>query len=283
MIILAGCSVEPSGPHSSEAESSPQASPSSLSPLYPNEPVGFIPFAENAFTGPLPLTRSVSGLRGRWYTRSTSNPSIVTASPMGPQSPSTVMRTTFPKGLRGGRAPVMVTGWDATGAKKSKLYFSAWVRIEGADYENHPVGTKLGFFGFAKSGSAVGNQGFFLLVGDGKQSIRRDFVLRFNQQYPVARNLNPNVNGGRLIKVGKWQHWEALFEINTPGTPNGKFQMWIDGVKTHDYRDVKYTIPGATGKFYDYLWNPTWGGNATPIRTRADNISIDHIYLSGLP
>lgn len=50
-----------------------------------------------------------------------------------------------------------------------------------------------------------------------------------------------------------------------------------------DYSDVVYLTPGNTAHFNLWKWNPTWGGQNGPIKSRPDYIQIDDVYLSGVP
>jgi len=139
-----------------------------------------------------------------------------------------------------------------------------------------------GLFRYGQSTTSATNQGFFLLIGDGSTNPHSTFQIRFNQQSPVARNLNPNVDQTQIIQVGVWQHWEAVLALNTLGQSNGIFRMWVDGIRIIDYQNVVYITPGASNRFQAFLWNPTWGGQGA-VRSRDDFISIDHLYLSGVP
>lgn len=158
-----------------------------------------------------------------------------------------------------------------------------WLRIEGQDYENQAVGTKMGFIGYGGDPERQArNQGFFLLKGTGRQMVGDRFPLLFLQQGHVDRTLGPNRNRREPITVGRWQHWEAYFALNDMGRNNGVFRLWIDGVLTSEYTDVVYITPRAPSGFHGYHWNPTWGGMGGT-RTRRDFMLIDHVYLSGVP
>jgi hypothetical protein len=202
-----------------------------------------------------------------------------------PVSPPGMLQTLFPADLEAGRAPTSWSGWDSGGqynGQKSKVYFSLWLRIRGDDFENQAVGTKVGFWGYGRDPDRTAdNQGFFLLRGRGRQETARAFRVEYLQQGHVVRIVRPNLIQRPLFTAGSWHHWEAVFEMNDLGRKNGVLKMWIDGQQTMEYSDMVYATFEGQNAFYNYTWNPTWGGRGGR-RTRPDVIEIDHVYLSGV-
>ncbi len=247
---------------------------------HPNEPAGFVAFAEHNFTSLPTGTNSLGGLLGKWFSTQSGNLTLITPDLTAPASVPNTMQSRYPAGLVGGRAPVLVSGWDANNRAYSKFYMSLWIKIRGPDYENHPVGTKLGFIAYNQNQGTAQNQGTFFLTGNSTVNIASSFQVQFNQQSPVNRNLKQNVSSQKAMTVGPWHHWEAVFEANTPAVPNGVLKMWIDGLKVIDYSDVLYLDAARTLGFYKWTWNPTWGGIGST-KTRDDFIIIDHVYFSG--
>jgi hypothetical protein len=251
---------------------------------YPNQPAGFVPITEHRFScrpgevqcQPLGVWTYEPGGLGNFSTQHDAS---------APQSPDSVGQTLFPNGQPSGSAPVWFDGWGVGGyasAFYSKLYVSLWVRIGGTDYENQAVGTKMGFIGYGQDPSGAANQGFAMLIGNGSQSIGSAFNLGFWQQNNVSRDMNQNVNTSKVMTVGPWHHWEWEMELNTLGSSNGVFKWWVDGTLITSYSDVVYITSGNTFGFYNYRWNPTWGGQGGT-KTRNDYMYMDHIYISGVP
>jgi hypothetical protein len=255
---------------------------------HPNEPAGFVRFAEHNMSSLPAYPRSIGGLAGSWFGFPQNDPDLVLVTPdtAAPESPPNVIQTKFKQGLNAGSAPVNMGGWDAAGSgaagQKSKMYLSVWVKIVGPDYENQLVGTKLGFVGYAEASNSAANQGYWLLAGNGATSIQNSFQMSFFQQNNVTRRMNQNASTARLMTAGVWHQWEVVLELNTLGQANGVFKMWVDGTLIMNYSDVVYITTGETNRFFSWKWNPTWGGIGG-VRSRSDQINIDHVYMSGVP
>ncbi len=279
--------------------------------LRANEPAGFVPFAiSSASHVPQHLpgeNRSRGGSvadsddsrrsnedMGRWYTHPLRNPRMqVIDDPTAPMSPPKVMQIRFPAGWEAGRGPATWGGWDNTGkgraGQKEKVYFSMWLKIQGPTYENEIVGTKMGFFGAATPTTFATHNTWFFLKGFGRPTIADAFPVEIHQSFfgPGAprdnvRNIRQNIARGRVMTAGVWHHWEALLELNTPGATNGVFKWWIDGQLVMSYSNMTYIYGNYTNGFYDFNFNPTWGGRGD-VKTKEDAILIDHIYMSGVP
>ncbi|MDZ4865555.1 MAG: hypothetical protein SGJ01_19240 [Gemmatimonadota bacterium] len=260
---------------------------------HPNEPAGYVAFAEHNFSS-LPTTSSTSlgAILGKWSASTTGNLSIITPDLTAPESQPNILETRFPNGLSAGRGPVTMSGWDVLGkgpaGQKSKVYITFWLKIKGLDYENQTFGTKMGFLASALPTSGAGTQAYFLLGGNGSQVPRSNFIVNLHQETGFqsaggfTRVLSQNVNQQALMRTNVWHQWEAVFELNTLGVANGKFKWWIDGILVCDYTDVTYIFGSNTNGFWEWKWNPTWGGTAGT-KTRDDFIDIDHTYISGVP
>jgi len=252
---------------------------------HPNEPPGFVAFAEHNLSSLPSQTRSLGGLLGGWYALQSTNLAVVTPDLTAPGSPPNVLSVRFPRGMVAGVGPVNFGGWDILGkvqGQKSKLYFSMWLKCVGPDYENQAVGTKMGFFGGATATNTAAHNSWFFIKGIGTQTIAPAFKVELHQSNPNPINLPQNVNTQSVMTCNAWHHWEAVLELNTLGQANGKFKWWIDGILVMDRPDLTYIYPGNTTKFYDYVFNPTWGGTGGT-KTRDDFMRIDHIYISGVP
>ena len=290
-------------------------------PGHTHEPQGLVRFAENDFSRLPPGNKpQPGGLAGDWQALKPQGggggnnaegagkaqddaqgertiPRLAIAKDeSAPESPPDVLQMKFPRGWEAGRGPVNWGGWDAAGpgpkGQKSKLYLSIWLKLSGADYENQSVGTKMGFVASGLSPETKGqsgNQSLFFLKGKGKQGIFSAFNVEFHQFFPqqihppyTTRFLQQNVDRRPLMTAGAWHHWEMVMTLNDVGQKNGSLDWWIDDTQVMRYNDLLFRLPGHELGFWNFKFNPTWGGMGGR-KTRDDFIDVDHIYLSGIP
>ncbi len=264
--------------------------PSGLIVANTHAPVGYTTLADNQFDTKPTWPRASGGTAGSWWSYLSTNPNLtILSDPTSPASPGSVVRSRFPAGMNAGVAPVNMGGWiGASTMSYRKLYFSMWIKIEGPNFENQKTLTKAGFFGVGDPSSSLNEVFFGLDNGLAVQRLQSDFEVKFLEQNILqpngytSRNLNQNVTKTHLMTAGTWHHWEVTMAVNTLGSANGTFQMWIDGVQTHNYSNVVFITPSAPSGFNSWKWNPTWGGSGGT-RTRTDYIDIDQVFISGSP
>ena len=247
---------------------------------YSNQPAGYTRVFEHDF-GALP--DGSNGAAGtNWLTEYGQNFLSIVSDSTGSGGDANCLRTEFPNGQASGYAPVNISvDMRGDSGRRTEEYFSLWFLIEGSTFENQAVGTKFGFFGYGQSDTGALNQGFLILKGSGRQQLMSSMALEFWQQNTTSRNLARNVGSGNAVTVGVWHHVEILMVLNTVGVANGQFQMWVDGVKTHQYTNVTYRTASASLGFRGWKWHPTWGGLGGT-KTRSDFVKFAHAYLSGI-
>jgi hypothetical protein len=254
-----------------------------------NQPSGFTPIAEWAATSLWPLGTTatsgygiISGKWGRWY-----NATSTASDGSAPKSSSSTLQFRWPKGLAAGSSPGMVTAWTATsGTEYSKIYESGWVKIPSADFEQHRPSIGLKMFGFWAAGrkNYSNSQNYGWTRGPQTNPVS-GFQFVMKQQQITDRAMSPNVGhnlGTYYFTAGKWHRYEIVMEINTIGKADGKFRMWWNGVKTHDYSNVVWRTSTYPAKFFARKWDPVWGGAGGSAKTRDDRLLVDHLYISGV-
>ncbi len=294
-LTIMACTAEPTAPSLTTSTTSGTGQPGSGTPTplvlaNVNAPAGYTTLADNRFDTKPTWPATNSGTVGQWWSYLATNPNLtIMSDATAPVSAGSVIRSRFPTGMNGGVAPVNMGGWVGPATMNyRKIYFSMWIKVEGTNFENQQVGTKAGFIGVGDPKSALNELTFFLDNGLATQRLQSDFQVLFKEQNilqtngTTSRNLTQNVTKTHLMSVGTWHHWEATMSVNTMGSANGTFQMWIDGVQTHNYSNVIYITPSAPSGFNSWKWNPTWGGQGGT-RTRADYIDIDQVFISGSP
>ncbi len=82
-------------------------------------------------------------------------------------------------------------------------------------------------------------------------------------------------------KRGKFHSYEILLKASSSNSAaDGEFHCWIDGVKTHEYKNVKFQMQ-ASRKWMSLAWNPTYGGGLHPV-PRNQTQYIGNLNVSGL-
>ncbi len=204
----------------------------------------------------------------------------IQSDPTAPFSPSNVIRGEFNAGDLGGSAPFSVRRPFGSGELFPKLYLCMYM-MHDANFDNVNV-TNAGSKFFWPAGDAPGSFGSDTYTShDGAQM---DFALfqqnRVNRQ--MGQNIGPAGKATMFPRRGQWVLYEMLFVMNTAsGTANGEFHVWIDGVKTHQYTNVDYTITAARA-WQSLRWEPTYGGGTKPV-PKDQYQFIDHLRMSGAP
>lgn len=266
----------------------------SASEAYPNEPAGLTRIAQHDFSC-MPSRTDQCTIAGQWMadTRRLDNMSIVDAAD-APLGPGKAIRLRFPAGENDGKEYARFDGWgpvkDLSGEHDySELYVSFWMKIEGSDFENQTVGTKVFYIAY---GSTIRSNHSAMFVGG--TGVDQAIMTQMTPQYYIYEmrddgsdagggsvKRNPNITDKPIIP-GNWQHIEAYFKINDigPTVDNGEFKMWIDGVQTHAYSGLRWRSDQNPLGFYHLQFTPIWGGHSGDVRTRDDFWQIADFYIS---
>jgi hypothetical protein len=159
------------------------------------------------------------------------------------------------------------------------------MKIEGTQFYMNNNGLKLGYFGFGRSPGGVANEGILILEGAGSQHY---YDNAFALHYYFGGHINPTVQinqkqgTGKPITVGSWHQIEVEQRLNTLGQSDGVLRIWVDGVNVISRTDMTFVTSSNAAGFNSWRWEPTWGGGLTP-HVGTDYISLDHVYLSGIP
>ncbi len=281
--------------------------------VYPNQPVGYAPIAEHAFSGGLiaangrHVTTKANGLiRGGWTIHDKAGLSIVPDDEY-----DGILRSTFPVGLNPGSGTVNgvkqwnLQLWDESGTtfakarQMQKLYMAAWIRIADARGFAMPgAQQKLFNFGVATTNGSKVDARLMILNTAGNHNRQKTFRLEVNNQsVPASMQVDhgkggaqsgqsqlPNTeNAGHAMVAGQWHLVETVMELNNIGQQNGVWHVWIDGVQVHRRTDWVHRTAGSPNGFYVWKWDPTWGGGGSGTRRVEDYIDVAHVYLSGVP
>lgn len=211
-----------------------------------------------------------------------------------PLSPPNVMRAAYPaQSVAAGQtySPQTFQTQGFTGnAHGQKRYRGLYLRTAfkvSANWQNHPNGGSPKLVFLRTNGSPRAEPIPVLWYNNSR------FELKVNLQGSV---LDPRTNTQGLaantataagtdindIKRGTWYVLELELILDTFGQNNGVLRIWLNGVKTHEYSDVRY-LPNSTQLYWEVgHWASTWGGQGGTIQQDMF-LFWDHAYFSGRP
>lgn len=255
---------------------------------YPNEPSGLSTIASVDFTN------GINAQTGECTSYSAHNLSYLTNDGSTPSADGSVIRLKFPSGENDGTANGR--RFDCWGPSISEgganhyaeLYVSYWIRIDGSDFQNQTVGTKIYYVAYGSTNR--NNHSTMTMAGQGSQTIMSEipplyWISEMNGDGSdpggSAIKYNANVNSEKLI-AGQWQQVEAYYKINdiNPTADNGELKIWIDGVQTHHLTGLRYRSDMNPLGFYHLQFTPVYGGSSGDVRTRDDYWRIDNLRIS---
>lgn len=232
-----------------------------------NEPAGSTRFEDQPWNTALP-----TGWRPDYDSWPKDNGAIVTDA-TAPLSPSNVVAGKFAKGDPGGSAPFYVYRPFAASEQFGTLY-ACVVMKHSADFDNTNgnAGSKF----LWPAGDQI--QGGYTYITFNESTMD----VGVNQQGATEREMYANTgkDGHVYAKRGTWVQYEFLLTAGSATAANGGLDIWINGVQTHHYTDVRWTM-AADRKWKSLAWNPTYGGGLNPV-PHDQYEYIDHLRLSGI-
>ena len=241
------------------------------------EPVGMTKIAENSFD----CIRDCPS--GWYYQEGYPGAAVLLQDPGAPHSAPGIVQQNFTPQLQGGSSPASI-GRAIT--NKQILYAAIWMRISD-NFFGHPGNVNKVIHFYTKGG----NIAIFILRGAGTGTLAPGFNMQaLSAPYTFTEggqtitgsteaNLVPNVASCTVVR-GRWHRYEIVLSNNTPGHPDGRAELWMDGTKCMDYKFITYVGVGQNNKWEEINWSPTYGGGATTIFS-SFYTQVDHIYVSG--
>ncbi len=115
------------------------------------------------------------------------------------------------------------------------------------------------------------------------------FTLNLYNQNGDDQTFAQNLNTSKHIVVGQVHHLEMVLTTGTDQGANGTVDWWLDGVhigtaSNGKFLDHALTWGGASGTagFTSFTFEPWWGGQGGPNKTRNDALYFGHTYISGI-
>jgi hypothetical protein len=258
LAMLAGCS--------SETSTAPSTTPPTVPPgsLFTNthEPTGFSRVVDQPMTG-----GSVAG----WATI----PAGVqfAADPLSPLSPTTFGRMTYRVGMRAGVAPATTSTSSFASRNHREIYLRTAVRVS-SNWYGHNTGVNKVLHLWTQN--PQGNKLVISLHGAGNAPLKLRVTCQGVPDTSKCAKMMANTGASGTVSRGAWHVIEARIRLNTAGKYDGTLQLWLDGVMTHNYSNLRVDA----GRWYIVSWSPTWGGvgGTVPVQQTMD---MDGMYVSG--
>jgi hypothetical protein len=184
-----------------------------------------------------------------------------------PESPSSVLRATYPAGFSGGSSPGTA---EFSHAGHGVIYISYWAKLS-ANFWGHLTGVNKQLYEWANGNGIF----YFEAAGVGSGSLTPRVVL---QGTPADAVLSPNLVPTARIPRGVWYHVEIVLNGNSSGSADGSVDWWLDGVHIASYSGRQFTS-GATS-WGIFQFQPVWGG-VTDVVPATMTQDWDHLYISG--
>lgn len=236
-----------------------------------NEPSGMIRLTESGFN-------CVNGCgEWGWWDGPVSNTAIVPETTS--RGYSNTVQQLFKTTLTGGTSP---GSFGTTFAQKQTIYVAIWMKVS-SNFQGHPSGVNKVLHLFTAAGR---NIAVFNLRGAGTTGSLAPEVLLQGIGIPMFYAPNgytateQNLTGSCVLKRATWAKIELVLTGNTPGTANGRAELWMDGVKCLDVASIGYVASGQVSAWKDIWWSPTWGGTGGSPSAQFYE-AVDHIYVSG--
>jgi uncharacterized protein YjdB len=188
-----------------------------------------------------------------------------------PQSPSNVIRATYPAGASGGSGP-MSTLVEGQGIS-NRVFYVSWYGKYSSNFYGHLTGVnKQSYFG---ANGGVG-QVYFEAYGVGTNPLTPNIVLQAGLSTDGV--FGPNLVPSTVVPRNQWFYIEIVLTGNTSGNADGSVDWFINGVHVGNRSGLRFTTTATSWDRFQF--DPIWGGLGDTVPATM-TLDIDHIYLSG--
>jgi hypothetical protein len=154
-----------------------------------------------------------------------------------------------------------------------------------ANYQNHPVGTKINFVAVG-SKADPDNQVIISVKGNGSGvTIASEFELAVTQQNFINRTMQQNMGSAKFqcgINVENIITFYA--KLNTIGTANGLLRVSLGNTQVMNYTNVTWRTQSNPSGFYKFQEHTVFGGNTQgrSIKNREDRLYVNDVKIYGV-
>lgn len=162
----------------------------------------------------------------------------------------------------------------------AEVYFGHWIKWSN-NWLWHPIGSKINYFD-----ANVGSDGFqsnvlTAIAGDGNNTGGcRSGLLQTVQRIWDSGSYNMPQNQWPNYCPGQWYWLEWHLKMNTPGSANGIYELWVNGVLVSSVLNMALAGPTQNGVWQDAQHSPEYGGGGFANIPSEQYIWIDHTVIS---
>lgn len=222
--------------------------------------------------------RPFSQLDEGWGFEFDGSPETIVSDSDAPHSPSGVIQFNYFEGQSGG-GPLGNRGALFFPRSFDIVYIYLSWKIDPIWQGHKSLVNKQFFLAVTNPESGAGHQ----MIFDAHSLDLGRMRLRITGQRFCCDDPSPffvgNVGSDDLTR-GQWHEIEFVFTANTPGAADGRLEVWIDGVKSHDHNDFGPLTSAEGPGFNKILWSSIWGGTGDTVESDMW-IRVDHMYVSG--
>ncbi len=237
-----------------------------MSRVAPNQPAGFTVYTSRDFGSKASSPLDFAGSQG-WepyeskYARLT-----LIADESAPGTPPSVMRYTFPPGLKTGNGPASMM-YKITDKSAGSLYVAIVVRF----MPNFTHGTKIYYVDWTG--------GSYIIRVNSSGSIAGPLELSIRPNHSAFLKGFTNIGTGKALQRGQWHLLEFFMKLSsTPNARDGEVKVWFDGVLAASR--TAWSLPGSP-PFLDVKFSPIYGGKKGAPVPAEMNMDLDHVVVSG--
>jgi hypothetical protein len=191
----------------------------------------------------------------------------------------------IPSNSGAGTGPLVLWAQQNELPELAEIYEVGVVRFGAAsgaaNYENHPVGTKLLGFWAVGTKSQADNQLYVFLNGNGSVNIGTSFGFQFIQQNFINKAWSRNENTGTGFVPGATFTYALHMQLNDIGSSNGLLRFYLNGTRVMNYNTVQYRTSLYPSGFFKKKLDIIWGGGGTGTKTREDRLWVEDVKIYG--
>lgn len=191
-----------------------------------------------------------------------------------PGSASSSFKFTYPSGMPGGSAPDKI--WVSIFPTQSEFWTQYYFKYS-SNFYFHPGDNKQAYW------SISGSKTNYYVSAEGQTpKMRMVFQRTGSDGKAGARYSNTGFNP--TIQRNTWYKLKTHVVLNTGGSANGVFQMWINDQLVMDYDDISYLVGSDVGKEVGSMeYTPVFGGGSDQTKPATDFFWVDYTIISGSP